>query len=101
MPLRTKPRCVRNALRNACTLPAFQYAGTAIEISEDAASAPAASTIASRASTVSRSGSCADPSADTSATESPMRSTKPLISMPGSLRGGFSSGTPIFGAQCG
>ena len=57
MPLRTKPKCVRNALRSACTVPGFQYAGTAMEISDEATSAPAASTIASRASTIRRSGS--------------------------------------------
>ncbi|CAG7377737.1 hypothetical protein PICSAR81_02717 [Mycobacterium avium subsp. paratuberculosis] len=101
MPLRTKPRWVRNASRSACTVPGFQCAGTAMEISEDAASAPAASTIASSASTVNSSGSCAEPSGDTSATESPMRSTKPFIGTPGSARSGFSSGAPIFGAQCG
>ena len=35
MPLRTKPTCVRKPLRNACIFAGFQYAGTAIEISEE------------------------------------------------------------------
>ena len=67
MPLRTKPRCVRSPLRSAWTVSDFQYAGTAIEISEELASTPAATTIASSASTTSRSASCEDPSPDTSA----------------------------------
>lgn len=101
MPLRTKPTCVRKPLRSACTAPGFQCAGTAMAISEELASAPAVSTIASSASTSKRSGSCTDPSGDTSATASPMRSTKPLIRAPGSIKFGFWLGTPIFGAQCG
>ncbi|CAM3252935.1 hypothetical protein MYIN104542_24265 [Mycobacterium intermedium] len=101
MPLRTNPMCVRRPLRSAWAVLAFQYAGTAMEISAELASTPTVDTIASKASTISRAGSCVEPSGDTSGTRSPSRSTKPPINVPGSVSSGSCSGVPTFGAQCG
>ena len=89
----------RNAPRSAPTVAALQCAGTAIAMG---APPPTVRAIASRASTSTRSPRCGDPSAATSGTGSPTRSTNPLSTMPGLARIEVrenSEGTPTSGAR--
>ena len=86
----------RSAPRSAPTVAGPQCAGTAITTGEPP---PTVRAIASRASTSTCSPRCAEPSAATSGTGSPTRSTKPLSTRPGWLRLGFSDGMPTSGAR--
>src|SRR4029077_3564393 len=86
----------RNAPLSAPTVPGPQCAGTAIAMG---APPPTVRAIASRASTSTRSPRCGEPSAATSGTGSPTRSTKPLSTRPRLLTFGFSPGTPTSGAR--
>ena len=89
----------RSAPRKAPTAPAPQYAGTAMTTVAGGSPLSAARAMDSSASAARSSARCGEPSAATSGTGSPTRSTKPRSTRPAAVRlglvnSGFCDGTP-------
>ena len=100
-PSASRSRLDRRAPRSAPSAAGPQYAGTAImmRVGGGGVPAPTARASDSRASAVSASPRCADPSCAIRGIGSPTRSTNPHITMPCSVRFGFSLGRPTSGGR--